>query len=99
MIESLGRCENWEMTGGKSKSKFYKTHGTVKGQAQWQCLSKRTHLALLLVDNRLVVKEMMNAWNIAEKDAFLRFAPKYLDYMKTTDQVHKRSRSRAKPLI
>jgi hypothetical protein len=33
------------------------------------------------------VKEMMNAWNIAEKDAFLRFAPKYFDYLKTTDKV------------
>lgn len=30
---------------------------------------------------------MMNAWNIAEKDAFLRFAPKYFDYLKTTDKV------------
>ncbi|ORZ13259.1 hypothetical protein BCR42DRAFT_355612 [Absidia repens] len=59
VIESLGRCQNWGATGGKSKSQFYKTQ-----------------------DDRLVVKEMMNAWNIAEKDAFLRFAPKYFDYVK-----------------
>jgi hypothetical protein len=30
---------------------------------------------------------MMNAWNIAEKDAFLKFAPKYFDYMNKTDKV------------
>ncbi|KAG0191355.1 hypothetical protein DFQ28_000368 [Apophysomyces sp. BC1034] len=33
-------------------------------------------------DDRFVVKEMVNAWNIAEKDAFLKFAPKYFDYLK-----------------
>ncbi|KAI8086362.1 uncharacterized protein BX664DRAFT_264746 [Halteromyces radiatus] len=27
---------------------------------------------------------MVNSWNIAEKDAFLRFAPKYFDYIKET---------------
>ncbi|KAI8330990.1 hypothetical protein BC941DRAFT_475162 [Chlamydoabsidia padenii] len=64
IIESLGRCQTWEMTGGKSKSRFYKTQ-----------------------DNRLVVKEMMTAWNIAEKDAFLRFAPKYFDYIKKSDKA------------
>jgi hypothetical protein len=30
---------------------------------------------------------MMNAWNIAEKDAFLKFAPKYFDYMNKTNKV------------
>ncbi|CAO3584071.1 unnamed protein product [Absidia cylindrospora] len=64
VIESLGRCQNWGATGGKSKSQFYKTQ-----------------------DDRLVVKEMMNAWNIAEKDAFLRFAPKYFDYIKESDSA------------
>ncbi|KAI9266247.1 hypothetical protein EDC94DRAFT_32754 [Helicostylum pulchrum] len=33
-------------------------------------------------DDRLVIKEMMNAWNVAEKDAFLKFAPKYFEHMK-----------------
>ncbi|KAG2202212.1 hypothetical protein INT47_002131 [Mucor saturninus] len=33
-------------------------------------------------DDRLVIKEMVNAWNVAEKDAFLKFAPKYFDHMK-----------------
>ncbi|KAI8887320.1 hypothetical protein K501DRAFT_212103 [Backusella circina FSU 941] len=37
-------------------------------------------------DDRFLVKEMMNAWNIAEKDAFLKFAPKYFDYMNKTDK-------------
>ncbi|KAI8068680.1 hypothetical protein BC940DRAFT_272721 [Gongronella butleri] len=37
-------------------------------------------------DDRMVVKEMVNAWNIAEKDAFLRFAPKYFQYIKETAQ-------------
>ncbi|KAF7727742.1 hypothetical protein EC973_007201 [Apophysomyces ossiformis] len=35
-------------------------------------------------DDRFVVKEMVNAWNIAEKDAFLKFAPKYFDYLRQT---------------
>ncbi|KAI8344710.1 hypothetical protein BC941DRAFT_387495 [Chlamydoabsidia padenii] len=38
-------------------------------------------------DDRLVVKEMVNAWNIAEKDAFLRFAPKYFDYIRESDKA------------
>ncbi|KAI8646176.1 hypothetical protein BD408DRAFT_381112 [Parasitella parasitica] len=33
-------------------------------------------------DDRFVIKEMMNAWNVAEKDAFLKFAPKYFDHVK-----------------
>ncbi|CEP06872.1 hypothetical protein [Parasitella parasitica] len=33
-------------------------------------------------DDRFVIKEMMNAWNVAEKDAFLKFAPKYFDHIK-----------------
>ncbi|CAO3607438.1 unnamed protein product [Mucor hiemalis] len=33
-------------------------------------------------DDRLVIKEMMNAWNVVEKDAFLKFAPKYFEHMK-----------------
>jgi hypothetical protein len=41
----------------------------------------------MVTDDRLVVKEMVNAWNIAEKDAFLRFAPKYFDYVKESDKV------------
>ncbi|OAD08562.1 hypothetical protein MUCCIDRAFT_158764 [Mucor lusitanicus CBS 277.49] len=32
-------------------------------------------------DDRFVIKEMMNAWNVAEKDAFLKFAPKYFDHV------------------
>lgn len=42
----------------------------------------------LYVDNRFVIKEMVNSWNIAEKDAFLRFAPKYFDYVKETIEVY-----------
>ncbi|KAI9487374.1 MAG: hypothetical protein EXX96DRAFT_475244 [Benjaminiella poitrasii] len=33
-------------------------------------------------NDRFVIKEMMNAWNMAEKDAFLKFAPKYFQHMK-----------------
>ncbi|KAL0076291.1 hypothetical protein J3Q64DRAFT_1703640 [Phycomyces blakesleeanus] len=33
-------------------------------------------------DDRLIVKEMVNAWNLTEKDTFLKFAPKYFDAMK-----------------
>ncbi|ORX63220.1 hypothetical protein DM01DRAFT_1403580 [Hesseltinella vesiculosa] len=71
MIESLSRCQSWSASGGKSKSQFYKTQG--KSEAQH--------------NNRMVVKEMVNAWNIAEKDAFLRFAPKYFQYIKETAQA------------
>jgi hypothetical protein len=35
----------------------------------------------------MVVKEMMNAWNVAEKDAFLKFAPKYFEHMKRSANV------------
>lgn len=38
-------------------------------------------------DDRLVIKEMVNAWNVAEKDAFLKFAPKYFDHMKMSANV------------
>lgn len=39
------------------------------------------------IDDRLVIKEMMNAWNVAEKDAFLKFAPKYFEHMKRSANV------------
>lgn len=35
-----------------------------------------------LIDNRLVIKEMMNAWNNVEKESILKFAPKYLAHMR-----------------
>ncbi|KAG1056186.1 hypothetical protein G6F43_001910 [Rhizopus delemar] len=38
-------------------------------------------------DDRFVVKEMMNIWNVSEKDAFLKFAPKYFDHLKKSTQV------------
>ncbi|CAO3691216.1 unnamed protein product [Rhizopus microsporus] len=63
MIESLCRCQSWVASGGKSKSRFYKTQ-----------------------DDRFVVKEMMNVWNVSEKDAFLNFAPKYFNHMKKSRQ-------------
>lgn len=34
---------------------------------------------------------MMNAWNVAEKDAFLKFAPKYFEHMKLSAKVYKLS--------
>lgn len=30
---------------------------------------------------------MMNAWNVAEKDAFLKFAPKYFNHMEKSANV------------
>ncbi|KAI7869233.1 hypothetical protein BDF14DRAFT_1786180 [Spinellus fusiger] len=36
-------------------------------------------------DDRFIVKEMVNAWNIAERDSFLKFAPKYFAYMESTN--------------
>ncbi|KAH8555969.1 hypothetical protein BGW37DRAFT_402167, partial [Umbelopsis sp. PMI_123] len=33
-------------------------------------------------DNRLVLKQMVSSWNVAERDALLRFAPKYFAYLK-----------------
>lgn len=38
-------------------------------------------------DDRLVVKQMLNHWTIAEKDALLKFAPSYFDYMDQSSQV------------
>jgi hypothetical protein len=38
-------------------------------------------------DNRLVLKEMVSSWNVAERDALLRFAPKYFTYLKTSAGV------------
>ncbi|KAI8145663.1 hypothetical protein BJV82DRAFT_601784 [Fennellomyces sp. T-0311] len=38
-------------------------------------------------DGRLVIKEMVNAWNNVEKESILKFAPKYFDYMKSTDET------------
>ncbi|KAI9493812.1 hypothetical protein BDB00DRAFT_872055 [Zychaea mexicana] len=35
-------------------------------------------------DDRLVIKEMISSWNLAEKQQFLEFAPAYFDYMKRT---------------
>ncbi|RUS34161.1 hypothetical protein BC938DRAFT_482212 [Jimgerdemannia flammicorona] len=57
-LQSLSRCATWNVSGGKSKSNFFKTK-----------------------DDRLVLKQMVSSWNIAEKDALLKFAPKYFDYM------------------
>lgn len=38
-------------------------------------------------DDRFVIKEMMNAWNVAEKDAFLKFAPKYFEHINKSANV------------
>ncbi|KAI9262234.1 hypothetical protein BDA99DRAFT_510606 [Phascolomyces articulosus] len=38
-------------------------------------------------DGRLVIKEMVNAWNNVEKESILKFAPKYFDYMKKIDET------------
>ncbi|KAF9352006.1 hypothetical protein BGX26_010091 [Mortierella sp. AD094] len=38
-------------------------------------------------DDRFVVKQMVSSWNIAEKDALLKFAPKYFDYMEKTNEA------------
>ncbi|KAI8882619.1 hypothetical protein K501DRAFT_251026 [Backusella circina FSU 941] len=38
-------------------------------------------------DDKLVVKQMVNAWNIAEKDAFLKFAPKYFEHMNQSSNL------------
>ena len=32
---------------------------------------------------------MVNAWNNVEKESILKFAPKYFDHMKKTDEVKK----------
>ena len=91
MIESLCRCQPWQTSGGKSKSRFYKTKGTVliSTSPYLLCLlSYCTLISLLYVDDRFVIKEMISSWNLAEKQQFLRFAPAYFDYMKrTTSEV------------
>jgi hypothetical protein len=38
-------------------------------------------------DDRLVVKQMLNNWTVAEKDALLKFAPSYFNYMDQSSQV------------
>ncbi|KAF9202093.1 hypothetical protein BGZ49_007733 [Haplosporangium sp. Z 27] len=38
-------------------------------------------------DDRFVVKQMVSSWNIAEKDALLKFAPKYFEYMEKTNEA------------
>ncbi|KAF9436888.1 hypothetical protein BGZ76_002689 [Entomortierella beljakovae] len=38
-------------------------------------------------DDRFVVKQMVSSWNIAEKDALLKFAPKYFEYMEKTHEA------------
>lgn len=51
-------------------------------------LFKRTCILIILTsDNRLVLKEMVSSWNVAERDALLRFAPKYFTYLKTSAGV------------
>ncbi|KAI9315945.1 hypothetical protein BX666DRAFT_2028187 [Dichotomocladium elegans] len=37
-------------------------------------------------DDRLVIKEMVNAWNNIEKESILKFAPKYFDHMRKTSE-------------
>lgn len=37
----------------------------------------------LSMDGRFVIKQMLSAWNLVEKDALLKFAPAYFEYMKT----------------
>ncbi|CAG8546646.1 791_t:CDS:10 [Acaulospora colombiana] len=32
-------------------------------------------------DDRLVIKQIVSSWRVAEKEGFLRFAPKYFEYM------------------
>jgi hypothetical protein len=84
VIESLSRCDAWAASGGKSKSHFYKTKGNQKVEVQWINFNINF---LLKKDDRLVVKQMVNAWNIAEKDAFLKFAPKYFEHMSQSSNV------------
>ncbi|KAG2220259.1 hypothetical protein INT45_009874 [Circinella minor] len=38
-------------------------------------------------DGRLVIKEMVNAWNNVEKESILKFAPKYFDHMKKAEET------------
>ncbi|KAI8905141.1 hypothetical protein EDD86DRAFT_212309 [Gorgonomyces haynaldii] len=37
-------------------------------------------------DDQIVLKELCSRWTLAEKDALMKFAPKYFDYMKSTAQ-------------
>ncbi|KAG0320175.1 hypothetical protein BGZ99_004665 [Dissophora globulifera] len=38
-------------------------------------------------DDRFVIKQMVSSWNVAEKDALLKFAPKYFEYMENTHEA------------
>jgi hypothetical protein len=87
VIESLSRCDAWAASGGKSKSHFYKTKGNQKVDVQWINFNIDFFLKTKKKDDRLVVKQMVNAWNIAEKDAFLKFAPKYFEHMSQSSNV------------
>lgn len=40
-----------------------------------------------LVDDQLVVKQLASKWTIVEKDALLKFAPAYFEYMNDSDKV------------
>jgi hypothetical protein len=40
----------------------------------------------LCKDDQLVVKQLANNWTVVEKDALLKFAPAYFDYMQNADK-------------
>lgn len=44
-------------------------------------------LISVLVDDRFVIKEMVNTWNNIEKESILKFAPKYFDHMRRSEDV------------
>lgn len=99
-LQSLSRCISWNVSGGKSKSIFFKTQGWLvrvclmmiwsKGKIFVAIVEVTDRLLLCvhnLADDRLVLKQMVSSWNIAEKDALLKFAPKYFEYMDKSAEV------------
>ncbi|CAG8474143.1 3472_t:CDS:10 [Diversispora eburnea] len=48
----------------------------------WQTTGGKSASTFLKTqDNRLVIKQMVSSWRIAEKEGFLKIAPKYFEYM------------------
>ncbi len=42
---------------------------------------------MFIIDDRLIVKQMVSSWKIGEKEALLKFAPKYFEYMNKDPNV------------
>ncbi|KAF9173411.1 hypothetical protein BGX21_001229 [Mortierella sp. AD011] len=72
---------------GSTKLMFHRSRDVRAGtpmEAKAKAASTRPKV---YAHDRFVIKQMVSSWNIAEKDALLKFAPKYFEYMEKTNEA------------